>query len=510
MNWQSNDIGRRLPAHTLLASNYEIISVIGEGGFGITYLGRDLAAERNVAIKEYFPSLYAKRRLRDGQPVLSPLSEGDQELFSKEMNRFLREANLLKELNYLDHLVRIYDCFQAQGTAYIVMEYIEGPTLEQYIASNGPLAYDEFIELFSPIMRTLIKLHQTGIIHCDISPDNLILGMDNHLHLIDFGAARQAQNHQKKANTVILKSNFAPPEQYVPAGKTGSWTDVYALSATMYFALTGKPPTAAIQHTDDETDAPPAMPHVLADWQSDALAKGLQVNPTKRFQNMEQFYLALTVEPNPSLKHTEIRQRNPRPRRRYLLIPACTGAILILLLILNGQNWFPRHTASKPANQISAATERPVSQSAMDDATASASGTAAPMQQPKAAATPSSSNHSSATSAPLLKMKDVTGKHLSKAKERLQALDAQLVIQVKYRYDSKASRGNVIAQSVAPGTIFSQGSLPAISLTVSKGRKPTTSRLPAATSSPKKPAPTKKKDYTIDDRGDDYTTIPLE
>lgn len=491
MNLHSNDMGRRLPAHTLLAGNYEIIDVLGEGGFGITYLGRDLAASREVAIKEYFPSLYAKRELRDGQPTLSPLSKGDRELFSKELNRFLKEANLLKELNYLDHLVHIYDCFQAQGTAYIVMEYIEGPTLEQYILSNDPLAYDEFIELFSPIMRVLIKLHQTGIIHCDISPDNLILGMDNQLHLIDFGAARQAQAHLKRANTVILKSDFAPPEQYIPTGKTGSWTDVYALSATMYFALTGKPPIEALKRSADEADAALSMPQSLTDWQSEALAKGLQINPAIRFQNMEQLYLALTIEPDLSLKHTEARRNNPRARKRYLILLACAMAIL-LVLILKEANWQSPSMVPK-------------------DSTASPATAANPSAKPLETFSSSpTSDNMDASPMPLIKMSDVMGKRLSKAKKRLHSLDASLTVRIKYQYDGKVSKGKVIGQSVAPGTIFSPGTLSSISLSVSKGKKPTASKPPAATSSPKKPTPTRKKEYTIDDQGDDYTTIPLE
>ena len=174
------------------------------------------------------------------------------------------------------------------------MEYIEGLSLKEYIAQNGRLSYEEMLRLFLPVMQSLIALHRQGIIHRDISPDNLMLGLDNQMHLIDFGAARQIYGDMQNTMTVILKNGYAPPEQYISSGTQGAWTDVYALSATIYMALCGIAPPESIKRLQSEclVDLPVLVPDLNPKvWNT--LKRGLAIPVADRYRNVEQLYQSL-------------------------------------------------------------------------------------------------------------------------------------------------------------------------------------------------------------------------
>ena len=222
-DWGDMMSGRGLPNNTILHERYKIVKVLGEGGFGVTYLATDIESGLYVAVKEY-----------------SPDKSFDEVEFEKGLNRFIKEADVLKEYSYLEGIVRVWDCFRAENTAYIVMDYIDGITLKKYVALHGRFDYDELLEMMLPVMKSLVTLHRHGLIHRDISPDNLMIGMDNNMYLIDFGAASRII--PDKTTTVLLKAGYAPPEQY-GLSQTDRRADIFALGILINVLLTGKHPS---------------------------------------------------------------------------------------------------------------------------------------------------------------------------------------------------------------------------------------------------------------------------
>lgn len=334
-----------------LKHRYIIMDVLGEGGFGITYSGRDKTTEKHVAIKEYFPSGLAIRTEQADDFLLCPVSGKKEELFLHGRQRFLNEAKILKEFQHLESIVSVYDVFEENNTAYIVMEYIEGLTLGQYIEENGCLRFAELVPLITPVMQDLSAVHKKKLIHQDISPDNLILGIDNRLHLIDFGAASH-ENISGGQHTVILKAGYAPPEQYISDSRTGAWIDVYALCATMYFALTGSPPSEAIHRLEQESLEFPDTVTDMLPWQKAALEKGLHIRMSRRFCNMEELYDAITYAPDIKTQVTmtgvsltrKEKQKIRRMRYRFklplffsLLLFVLAGVLLITSVVKSRQ-----------------------------------------------------------------------------------------------------------------------------------------------------------------------------
>ena len=289
---KEKEINNILPGGFILNDSYRIEKVIGEGGFGITYYATRLEDDTRVAVKEYYPGF-------DGEA----------------MARFNREVEILKAYDYLEGIVPIVDAFEAANTHYIVMKYVEGITLSRYIRENGVFSYDELIKLMTPIIKSLSRIHRQGVIHRDISPENIQIGLDNKFYLLDFGAAKKTTDN-KKHNTVIFKQGYAPPEQYTGDIKQGPWTDVYAMAATLYTALSGKNIEDAVSRMQsvqpnrciDELSG-------VSDWQRDAMRKALSLKTSDRYQNMEELLIGLTVPPAVSELKT---QRRVKEKERKL------------------------------------------------------------------------------------------------------------------------------------------------------------------------------------------------
>ena len=303
---EQKGLKRALPDGYILCGGYRIGPVIGEGGFGITYSGTRLTDDSRVAIKEYFPAQYATREDGCADSGLHIFYGEKAVQFEKGLAHFNHEAEILKRYSYLEGMVTVLDTFEANHTAYIIMEFVEGITLSQYIRENGIFSYNELVQLMTPIMKSLAQIHRQGIIHRDISPENIQIGLDDHFYLLDFGAAKEVDN-QNPQNTIIFKQGYAPPEQYTGGGKQGPWTDVYALAATMYTALAGEQPVdAVLRMQDDKMESECDKLVGLTDWQRKTLKKGLELKPAERYQNMETFLLDLSVMPQIEEQKTRI------------------------------------------------------------------------------------------------------------------------------------------------------------------------------------------------------------
>ena len=290
-----------LPLGTILAGKYLVGRVLGEGGFGITYVGWDLNLELKVAIKEYYPNGFVTRNSTFNR-TLTVLTGSRGEFFQKGLDKFVDEARRLGKFWQLPGIVSVKDYFQENKTGYIVMEFAEGHTLKEILkkSSQGRLPPERVFAMMRPVMKSLNKVHEAGLIHRDISPDNLMVARDGRVKLIDFGAARDFLAEGEKSLSVMLKPGYAPEEQYRSRGKQGPWTDVYGLCATMYRAITGQVPEESLDRVAEDTLRSPSQLGIpIAPWQENALMQGLAVFQRYRLQSMEELEAALYPPPPP-------------------------------------------------------------------------------------------------------------------------------------------------------------------------------------------------------------------
>lgn len=278
-----------LQRNTGLIGRYVIQEVLGQGGFGITYLGIDKLYGNKVAIKEYYPQKIAMRKAQY-EDVVTVTSIEEKNNYDKGKKRFLDEAQVMARFNKNEGIVKILDFFEANNTAYIVMEYLEGITLKQYLGKYGVLQFRNLIEMMLPLLEALIEIHSQGLIHRDISPDNIMVQHNGKLKLMDFGTARDYTESGNKSLTVILKPGYAPPEQYQTHGVQGPWTDIYALCATIYKCLTGiTPPDAIARVMDDKFKEPDQLDGKLSPDIKKILWKGMNIFPEERYQDIVEF-----------------------------------------------------------------------------------------------------------------------------------------------------------------------------------------------------------------------------
>lgn len=286
-------IQAEIPEHhlhpgTVLNEKILVGAALGEGGFGITYIGRDLNLDIKVAIKEYYPNGYVNRSNTTSANVTVGLSAEKQNFFNKGRERFLREARILAKFYGEPGIVDVRDFFEANNTAYIVMEYLDGQDLKEYLKEKGTISPEHTIRMLMPVMQSLTKIHKQGLIHRDISPDNIRL-VGQGVKLIDFGAARSVSSEVNKSISVMLKPGYAPEEQYRSKGNQGPWTDVYALCATMYKCITGITPDDSTQRVfSDELKTPTALGITMNETLESALMKGLSVLQKDRYQSVEE------------------------------------------------------------------------------------------------------------------------------------------------------------------------------------------------------------------------------
>lgn len=276
-----------LPPGTELDGRYTVGTVIGAGGFGITYRAWDNVLNTSVAIKEYYP-----------QGIVSRTGTTNVSIYNKQevsynhgRSRFLKEARSLAQLNGNPRTVNVHGFFEENNTAYIVMEYLKGCNLKEYVQdSNNTLSYELICKMADNMCDALKDVHAAGLIHRDISLDNIFLCNDGTFKLIDFGAVKQSLTDSNLSETVVLKHGYAPVEQYSKSGNIGPWTDIYALSATIYRLCTGKVPQESIDRLSSDNVLPPKMiNNNLPRNFSNAVMKGMAVQITDRYHKIEDF-----------------------------------------------------------------------------------------------------------------------------------------------------------------------------------------------------------------------------
>ena len=289
-----------LPPGTLLHNKYLVGRVLGQGGFGITYLGRDLLLDMKVAIKEYFPRNLAERDSATGNRQISLFNWNSSSVFGSGKEQFIQEAQTIAKMDKESAVVTVRDFFEENNSAYIVMEYVNGEDLRTLMQQRGePMDSRELLPLMEPVFKALDELHGMGLIHRDISPDNIMLE-DGRARLIDFGCARSTAAGGT-ADDSALKHGFSPIEQYENRDM-GPWTDVYAMAASIYYCLTGKlVPTAVARLEHDTLAHPITLGAKITPRQDRALMKALSIQPEERFQSMHDFGKQLFVHRNKAL-----------------------------------------------------------------------------------------------------------------------------------------------------------------------------------------------------------------
>ena len=305
---------------TILDGKYLVGEMLGQGGFGITYIGFDLLLEQKVAIKEYYPMSTGMVSRENSTTVVWSSAVMQKSGMEKGFDSFLKEARKMAKLGGIPGVVGVKSVFIQNETAYIVMDFIEGETLQQKMQKNGPMDFDSCIRLMTPIMQSLAEVHKHGIIHRDISPDNIMVQSDGKLILLDLGAAKdldiQGKDGNVQSSQMVAKHGFSPVEQYGQAGKIGPWTDVYAMAATIYYCCTGVlPPSATDRMIEDTLTCRPR----LTKEEFDVLAFCMSVLPQKRPQNMDALLQIVThpagkTPPVRDVPKTEpVRPETPEP-----------------------------------------------------------------------------------------------------------------------------------------------------------------------------------------------------
>ena len=325
---------------TILANRYVIGKVVGYGGFGVTYIAWDETLQQRVAIKEYLPSEFATRT--SGQSQVTVFSGNKAEQFRSGMEKFIEEARRLAKFQNEPGIVCVYDSFEANNTAYIVMEYLDGETLTQYLEERERIPVEETIRILEPVIRSLETVHREGIIHRDIAPDNIIITKDGKVKLIDFGAARYATTSHSRSLTVIIKPGYSPEEQYRSRGDQGAHTDVYALGAVLYKMVTGVTPPDALErrarmeNKKKDTLEKPSKYCKLTKGQKTAILNAMNVRIEDRTKDMATLWDELTRTASVKRISGKIKAIDLMkwPLWAKIVIPAGGAAVAVLLVLL--------------------------------------------------------------------------------------------------------------------------------------------------------------------------------
>ncbi|MBQ7546075.1 MAG: leucine-rich repeat protein [Clostridia bacterium] len=342
-----------LPPGSVLCDRYVIGQALGLGSFGITYIGWDEVGQMRVTIKEFMPSAFAHHRA--GDDTVQFYSPQGRALFEKGLRRFGEETAALRRLTQTECISEITDYVETNGTGYAVMEYLSGQTLKARLAQCRTMSFDEAMEILAPVLRTLDEVHRNGLLHRDISPDNIFLCSDGRVKLLDFGSAQFELMQDSPELSVVLKHGYAPPEQYVNYMLAGPWTDVFGAAATLYKMLTGIVPPDAMQRIKDDTlQKPDETGCALPQQVQKALLRALSLRPEDRYPTADAFLQALQPD-----EETE-------PNRKKRLLPIIASVVVLLAVVivaviaLSGRNKPPQpHSQTGTSAAAETTTESP-------------------------------------------------------------------------------------------------------------------------------------------------------
>lgn len=311
-----------------LAGKYTVGTVIGFGGFGVIYKAWDKNLDKIVAIKEYYPTTYLSRIA--GEKTVNVYDKRHEADFEKGKRAFLEEARNLAKFNNHPNIVHVYDFFEENGTAYFVMEYLDGCNLKTFLQINEQkgkrISVDTALQITHCVLNALKSVHASKIIHRDIKPGNIFICKDNTIKLIDLGAARFADSEMEKTRTIIITPGYAPAEQYQIKSKQGPYTDIYAVAAVLYEMLTGIKPNESINRKiEDDLVEPQKINSEIPINVNNAVMRAMAIQPEIRFQNVDQFAKALKSERKVRDAKREIRYRK---FRRGVRIAALTMLII--------------------------------------------------------------------------------------------------------------------------------------------------------------------------------------
>ena len=310
-----------LRAGTVLNGRYIVGRVLGQGGFGITYLAWDTKLEARVAMKEFMPNEIATRV----GTTVSVAVESRSEDFTYGAERFQEEARTLAKFMGQPNIAGVTDYFDENDTSYFVMDYIEGISFKTYIANHGgKVSVEEALNVMIPVLRALTAVHAEGFIHRDVTPDNIYITKDGMVKLLDFGSARYSIGDKSKSLDVILKVGYAPKEQYIRRSRQGPFTDVYSCAACFYAAITGFLPPEALERLEHDDLVPVSQCGIdIPEYLDKAILKGLAVQPEDRFQSAAEFLDAIESQQvvevpvsGGAAPPVRSRKRQARPHRR--------------------------------------------------------------------------------------------------------------------------------------------------------------------------------------------------
>ena len=352
-----------LRAGTVLKGRYLLGRVLGQGGFGITYLAWDESLKARVAVKEYMPGELATR-LEHRQVVVRTAAR--QEEFAYGQERFKEEARILAKFMGQPNIAGVTDYFDENGTSYFVMDYIEGISFKTYIAqAGGRVSPEEALDVMIPVLRALTAVHGEGLIHRDVTPDNIYITKDGNVKLLDFGSARYSLGDKSKSLDVILKVGYAPKEQYIRRGRQGPYTDMYSCAACLYAAITGYLPPESLERLDHDTLVPPSEAGAeIPLFLERAILKGLAVQPEDRFQTAGEFLEVLESQKvveftgsdrEETLQKQQVRSQEKRKKGRLAAAVCGIGALALaaVLFLGTGQSGTPDSApASEPAGEV--------------------------------------------------------------------------------------------------------------------------------------------------------------
>jgi len=313
---------------TLLNNRYAVGKVLGFGGFGITYKAWDNKLQTIVAIKEYYPSGIVNRAPGSRNVVLFAGNRVKE--FEHGLTRFIDEAKTLAKFSGQKNIVHVFEYFQENNSAYIVMEYMDGITLSDFVKTN-PVDPETGVDIILSVAAALKDIHAAGIIHRDVSPDNIMVCLNGNIKLFDLGAARLGSADEDKQLTIILKPGFAPPEQYEKINTQGPWTDIYALGATLYYTITGvKPEESTNRRVEDNVEEPMNINQDITQELNNAIMKAMAIDKHMRFQKI--------IELEAGLKGTKkiLPLAVEKKRRKRFRLVSVVAACLVVMMGAGG------------------------------------------------------------------------------------------------------------------------------------------------------------------------------